>query len=133
MIFAFMCETPRTFVECGKYNGYVATDEHLPESWQTWQRTHDVDADENNLLDAFVDVHGGITLDTTMSANWSIVPLTPVPVSADEFHRFRVIGFDTLHICDTPEMWGYEQVRKETLRFYAQIVELLKTYNDGNN
>ena len=107
----------------GEYNGYVAFDEELPLSWQGG-----ADFDDNNVLDHMVSVHGGITLDHSMS-DWMdepIIPLTAIP-EPEKMKNFRVIGFDTLHYDDTKERWPLEAVKNETLDLMKQIEELLES------
>lgn len=107
-------------VEGGEYNGYVAFDKELPQSWQGT-----IDYSLNNTLDNLVDVHGGITYDEPMSEfiNEPIIPLTELP-SPEVLKTFRCIGFDTLHAGDTAEKWTIDAVKAETLRLKEQIEKL---------
>lgn len=109
-----------THVEGGEYNGYVAFDKELPESWQGAR-----DFDLDNTLDDLVSVHGGITYDEPMSEfeNEPIIPLTEIP-SPKALKTFRCIGFDTLHAGDTAEKWPIDAVKAETLRLKEQIEKL---------
>ena len=133
MVIAFLMMNPfhhklykEEYNEGGEYNGYVAFDGVLPESFQgssTWD-------DYDNTLDSMVHVHGGITFDNPMVAllKEPIIPLTPIP-DRDTLKTLRCIGFDTLHCDDTREKWTMEATEKETLNLKAQIEKLLK---DGN-
>ena len=121
MVVAFLRMSPmhRAFsregmspIKGGEYNGYVAFDKELPQSWQGLASFLD-----DNTLDNLVDVHGGITYDAPMSdlENEPIIPLTEIP-SPEVLKTFRCIGFDTLHACDTAEEWTINAVKAETLR-----------------
>lgn len=108
------------YYEGGEYNGYVAFDKELPESWQGG-----ADFDDEDVLDRLVNVHGGITLDCPM-ADWldePIIPLTSIP-DRDTLKKFRCIGFDTLHCEDTKERWTLEATKEETLNLMKQIKTL---------
>lgn len=127
MVVAFLRMSPlhhafregKPFVEGGEYNGYVAFDKELPESWLNSS------FEDNNTLDYLVTVHGGITYDNPMSdfENEHIIPLTEIP-SPEVLKTFRCIGFDTLHAGDTAEKWTIDAVKAETLRLKEQIEKL---------
>lgn len=53
-----------------------------------------------------------------------LIPLTSIPAPED-LKNFRVIGFDTLHACDTREKWPIERVKEETLSLKEQIEKLI--------
>lgn len=113
-----------SYIDGGEYNGYVAFDKKLPQSWQgsaNW--------DDEDTLDNMVNVHGGITLDCSMEdfINDSIIPITSIP-DPQILKKFRVIGFDTLHCEDTKEMWTLEATKEETLRLMKQIEKLCNGY-----
>ena len=128
MVIAFLRENPfhhvfrkgMSPVEGGEYNGYVAFDKELPQSWQGLASFLD-----DNTLDNLVDVHGGITYDNSMSdwENEPVIPLTEIP-SPEVLKAFRCIGFDTLHAGDTVEKWPIDAVKAETLRLKEQIEKL---------
>lgn len=128
MVIAFLRENPFHHVfrkgmppiEGGEYNGYVAFDKELPQSWQST-----ADFRLNGTLDNLVDVHGGITYDNSMFdfENEPIIPLTEIP-SPEVLKTFRCIGFDTLHAGDTAEKWTTDAVKAETLRLKEQIEKL---------
>lgn len=102
----------------GLYNGYVATDKELPLSYQGG-----ADWSDSNALDNFVNVHGGITYDSTYGEFREIIPLTSIP-DLEILKNMRVIGFDTLHSSDTQERWPFEAIKAETLRLLKQIEKL---------
>lgn len=110
----------------GEYNGYVAFNRELPLSWQGG-----ADYDNGDALDNLIDVHGGITFDSSMETlkDCPIIPLTEIPHPVF-FEKFRVIGFDTLHYNDTKDIWTLEATKQETLRLKEQIEELLKQRED---
>lgn len=104
--------------EGGLYNGYVATDKYIPLSYQGG-----ADWTDDSALDNVVDVHGGITYDSTYGEFREIIPLTSIP-DLETLKNMRVIGFDTLHFDDTRERWPLEAVKAETLRLLEQIEKL---------
>lgn len=113
-----ICE--RNYDFGGEYNGYVAFDKELPDSWQG-----KASFDDNNTLDHLVNVHGGITYDNIMES-WidePIIPLTALP-KPEVFKTFRCIGFDTLHTGDYLEDWPIERVKEETFKLMKQIEQL---------
>lgn len=104
--------------EGGLYNGYVATDKDIPLSYQGG-----ADWSDSNALDNFINVHGGITYDSTYGEYREIIPLTSIP-DLETLKNMRVIGFDTLHSSDTRERWPFEAIKAETLRLLEQIEKL---------
>ena len=107
----------------GEYNGYVAFNAELPNSWQGGADWSD---DDTPVLDHIVDVHGGITFDRPMSEllDNPIIPLTSIP-NPETLKTFRCIGFDTLHCDDTKARWPIDAVKNETLNLMEQIKELI--------
>lgn len=105
----------------GEYNGYVAFSEELPLSSMSG-----ADWDDEKSIDYLVSVHGGITLDENWDfmKNNPFIPLTSIPDPKD-LENFRVIGFDTVHSCDTREKWPIERVKEETLNLKKQIEKLI--------
>lgn len=104
----------------GEYNGYVAFDKELPDSWQSGAKW-----EEDDTLDNMIYVHGGITLDCSMESmlDTAIIPLTAIP-DPETLKNFRCIGFDTVHYGDTKEKWPIEAIKEETLNLMKQIEAL---------
>lgn len=127
-VFAFMKESPlfkkyegrlkEIGLDGGRYNGYVAFNADLPDSWQGL-----TSFDREDVLDNMVDVHGGITFDSHFLEKSSIIPLTEIP---DDWYKYRAIGFDCAHAYDTEEEWTFESTKMETLNLYNQIKEIIK-------
>lgn len=103
----------------GEYNGYVAFDAELPQSFM-----RDASRKYSESLDYLIDVHGGITYDSDMDTTYPMIPLTAMPDS-EKLKTFRCIGFDTLHAGDTRDKWPLERVKEETLNLKKQIEELI--------
>lgn len=130
--FAFLLKTPlydkimEGTCEGGLYNGYVAFSDILPYDNTFYWLDHLEDG-QPDPIDRYLDVHGGITFDSIQNSNaMYMIPLTEIP-HPDNFKGLRVIGFDTLHFDDTKEEWDFENVKKETLKLYNQVLELLHT------
>ena len=102
-------------ITMGHYNGYVGFSGKLPNSWQGSKS-------QDNMLDDMVEVHGGITFDSSFSEKACIIPLTEIPV---DFLKYRIIGFDCAHLGDTAEEWTFERTKEETLNLYKKINKLL--------
>lgn len=125
MIFAFMRKSPFydkavAGEEYGMFNGYVAFDAKLPESW-----TNIWDEGDEPYLDSLVSVHGGITFDRTIKPDMEMIPLTEIPDPELWKDGIRCVGFDTAHIDDYASRWNFEGVREETLELLNQIKELI--------
>ena len=68
-------------------------------------------------LDNKVDVHGGITFDTTVKSTH----LDKFSLS-EEHIGHRILGFGTCHYGDNINTWNEANVRIETARFYNQAI-----------
>ena len=127
-VIAFLAESPvyrnkkeshinDLLFDCGKYNGYVGVhkDVRMIDSYMSGASF------EEESLDDYVNVHGGITLDEISDRfkTWLINPLTDIP--KEYWKDYRILGFDTAHSEDTSDMWGYKEVKEETLRFKEDI------------
>jgi len=127
-VFAFMMECPlfkkydgrlkEMGLDGGHYNGYVAFNADLPDSWMGL-----ASFDREDVLDNMVDVHGGITFDSHFLEKTSIIPLTEIPI---DWYKYRTIGFDCAHAYDTEEEWTFEATKNETLSLYEQIKGIIK-------
>lgn len=132
MIFAFLRQTPvydkvitNEYIG-GLYNGYVAFDDKLPLSIQGSLKL-DEDLLYDDSLDNLVNVHGGITFDTTIfPSKLNMLPITAIPDPETWADGIRCIGFDTLHYRDTKKEWDYDGVKDETIKLYKQILNLIK-------
>jgi hypothetical protein len=82
-------------------NGYVV----LP-------KDHPFHGFDYDFLSSFVDVHYGLTYAR----------------HEDDGHDGWCVGFDTLHLGDTPEKWPREAVKEETMRLLEQFVYLGEKY-----
>lgn len=125
MIFAFLRKSPfyeksLAGEEYGLYNGYVAFDAELPESYQTsWD-------DEQALLDDDVRPHGGITYDRIITpTSGEMIPLTAIPAPELWNDGIRCVGFDTAHLGDNGKIWNFETCKRETLGMMAEIQALI--------
>lgn len=120
MIFAFLRKSPfydrgLEGEEYGLFNGYVAFDAELPETF-SW---------EGECLDCMVAVHGGLTFDRIIKPEMELIPVTEIPSPELWKEGIRCVGFDTAHIDDNAKIWNYQSVRDETLSLLEQIKRLI--------
>lgn len=122
MIFAFLRKSPffeksLQGEEYGMYNGYVAFDADLPESYQSsWGY------DEQSRLDDVVRPHGGITFDRMITPTFGeIIPLTAIPDPELWKDGIRCVGFDTAHYGDNGKIWNFETCKREALDMMREI------------
>ena len=123
--FGFLLPTPdfAKSAKMGQYNGYIGVyrpiglDDDLYREW--------VDAMDRIM-------HGGCTLDR-FSGDESfrrsgIVPVTDIP---NDWSKYMIFGFDTLHLGDTWDYWTLERVTEEVKNVLRQIDEAFKTINNN--
>lgn len=107
--------------EYGMYNGYVAFDAELPNSYTNCWDT------EEEVLDDYVSVHGGITYDRVICPDGlEMIPLTEIPAPEKWSDGIRCVGFDTAHLGDSKEKWNFQTCREETLSLMNDIKALIE-------
>lgn len=134
-VIAFLRETPcadrirKGEYEGGLYNGYVAFPNDAIE-WEWPEDDDDYGHSFYEVVDMYFHVHGGITLASHSFNPYGIpmIPLTAMP-EPDSMVGWTIIGFDTLHLGDTKEMWTLEETKRETLDLMSQVIELIEKQN----
>lgn len=135
-VIAFLRETPcadrirRGEYEGGLYNGYVAFPNDAikwcwPEDDYGWGYSF------YEVVDMYFNVHGGITFASTSFNPYGcpMIPLTAIP-DPESMRDWTIIGWDTLHLGDTKEMWTLEETKKETLDLMNQVIDLIEKQNN---
>lgn len=70
-------------------------------------------------------VHGGITFSRAYDKIWSSPPnINEGNFTNEELKEGWVIGFDTRHLMDTPEVWTKKAVLEETENLKNQMIGL---------
>jgi hypothetical protein len=127
MIFAFLKAPPYFIRECGAYNGYVGwtlnEEGNLQRSYQD-HRSLERKLIYEKSLDSLINVHGGITFDETNMNIESFAPEVWLTDPIGSFEGTRIIGFDTCHAGDGPEL-DEAWCRRETMYLLDQIKYLL--------
>lgn len=103
------------------YCGYVGVkdDSMLPHSEQSLLFDEYM---ENDILDKYIDVHGGITFDGKFNKKCYIVPITDIPADWYEYH---IYGFDLNHAGDDDIKCDYEYAKAEVLKMKEQMETLI--------
>lgn len=93
------------FMSAGWGNGYVC----LPPEHPCFGMDYDSIHDKHEI-----DVNGGLTFSSSASdlTNWEI------PTGCESYW---IVGFDTAHYGDTPDVWPKEAVEKEAERLAKQF------------
>lgn len=134
-VVAFLRETPlhdkieRGEYDGGLYNGYVA----FPNDAVKWEWPDDEDDVYDGygysfyeVVDMHFQVHGGITFASIDFNPYGIpmIPLTAMP-EPDSMVGWTIIGFDTMHLGDTKEMWTLDAIKEETMNLRDQVIALI--------
>ena len=127
MIFAFLKAPPYFIKECGAYNGYVGwtlnEEGNLQRSYQD-RRCLNRKLIYEKSLDSLINVHGGITFDEINMNIENFVPEVWLTEPMSSFEGTRIIGFDTCHAGDGPDL-DEAWCRRETMYLLDQIKYLL--------
>ena len=125
-LFAFIAKHPRSNEPGfygGKYNGYVGI---IEDTTNVFNYT-------NPCLfctDYYINVHGGVTFDGKLKPDTSILPLTDIP---ENWHNYRIVGFDCNHYGDEKKEWSIDYVKEQTMSMMCQIEKHLDNpYNEKN-
>lgn len=117
-------------MEGGLYNGYIA----IPEKYLSVAPKMAYEDDGYNESHIPFQPHGGITLlrhniELEEILEWSDKMLTDTE-GLYKGEKYVVLGFDTLHLGDTQDMWTEETVGEEALKWKASADQY---YNDMLN
>ena len=112
---AFIAPNPVHHIDpenSGTYNGYVAIP---PEHCARY--VYDLDP-------SIPHIHGGITYHSEVKNSSKLIDSNIIPENNDWLRipdDWFILGFDTNHCGDSPEIWNEQTVMEETIRFKKEL------------
>ncbi|WP_338761936.1 hypothetical protein WAF17_16585 [Bernardetia sp. ABR2-2B] len=104
-------------IKCGSANGYVIIEKsHF---------LHGYNCDEIQEIIPNLNVHGGINMSLSQDLFEYMYIESPYNVKQvfEEYEDGWIVGFDTMHLGDTPDKWTEEKVLEEAENLKKQLLE----------
>lgn len=118
----------------GLYNGYVGIRKDIYDEvfidprWRAYAEMKHYTLYDYDNTKVSQEVHGGITYMNECSIPIEIIPLTNVPITDEIINNYIIVGFDTSHHNDNSDIWDYNAVKAETLKWKENIDNQINNY-----